>query len=46
VPVQGNGLAVVIDAEGLSDDAMQRFAAWTHLAETTFLLPPPDPLSD
>jgi PhzF family phenazine biosynthesis protein len=46
VPVQGNGLAVVIDAEGLSDDAMQRFAAWTHLAETTFLLPPTDPLAD
>jgi PhzF family phenazine biosynthesis protein len=46
VPVQGNGLAVVVDAEGLSDDAMQRFAAWTNLAETTFLLPPTDPLAD
>lgn len=45
-PTRGNGLAVVIDAEGLSDDAMQRFAAWTNLAETTFLLPPDDPRAD
>jgi len=46
VPTQGNGLAVVVDAEGLSEDAMQRFAAWTNLAETTFLLPPTDPTAD
>lgn len=46
VPTQGNGLAVVVDAQGLSDDAMQRFAAWTNLAETTFLLPPTDPAAD
>jgi PhzF family phenazine biosynthesis protein len=39
-PTEGNGLAVVIDAEGLSTEEMQRFAAWTNLAETTFLLPP------
>ena len=25
---------------------MQRFAAWTNLAETTFILPPQDPLAD
>ena len=25
VPTQGNGLAVVVDADGLSDDAMQRY---------------------
>lgn len=40
VPTQGNGLAVVIDAEGLDTKAMQAFAAWTNLAETSFLLPP------
>ncbi|OQW50801.1 PhzF family phenazine biosynthesis protein [Candidatus Raskinella chloraquaticus] len=40
VPTRGNGLAVVIDGEGLSDSAMQQFAAWTNLAETTFLLAP------
>jgi len=46
VPLQGNGLAVVVDADGISDEQMQRFAAWTNLAETTFLLPPTDPLAD
>jgi PhzF family phenazine biosynthesis protein len=40
VPTKGNGLAVVVDGEGLSDDAMQAFAAWTNLAETTFLMSP------
>jgi PhzF family phenazine biosynthesis protein len=46
VPAQGNGLAVVVDAEGLSDAQFQTFAAWTNLAETTFLLPPSDPAAD
>jgi PhzF family phenazine biosynthesis protein len=46
VPLQGNGLAVVVDADGLSDAQMQRFAAWTNLAETTFLLPPTDLSAD
>jgi PhzF family phenazine biosynthesis protein len=46
LPARGNGLAVVVDAEGLDDAAMQRFAAWTNLAETTFLLPPTDPSAD
>jgi PhzF family phenazine biosynthesis protein len=45
-PYQGNGLAVVIDADGLTDEQMQRFAAWTNLAETTFLLTPTDPSAD
>ncbi len=35
----GNPLGVVIDARGWSDADMQRFAAWTNLVETTFLLP-------
>jgi PhzF family phenazine biosynthesis protein len=39
-PTRGNPLAVVLDAEGLSDDDMARFANWTNLSETTFLLPP------
>ncbi|MBB5516251.1 PhzF family phenazine biosynthesis protein [Rubricella aquisinus] len=38
-PTRGNGLAVVMDGTGLSDAEMQAFAAWTNLAETTFLLP-------
>lgn len=45
-PTRGNGLAVVVDAEGLDDRQMQDFAAWTNLAETTFLLPPSDPVAD
>jgi PhzF family phenazine biosynthesis protein len=39
-PFLGNPLAVVIDADGLSTEAMQRIATWTNLSETTFLLPP------
>ncbi len=42
----GNPLAVVHDADGLSDDAMLRFAAWTNLSETTFLVAPTDPGAD
>ena len=42
-PYFGNPLAVVMDGSGLDDDAMQRFAKWTNLSETTFLLPPVDP---
>ena len=45
-PCLGNPLAVVIDGEGLDDVSMQRFAQWTHLSETTFLLPPTDPAAD
>jgi len=39
-PYFGNPLAVVLDGAGLSDDQMQRFARWTNLSETTFVLPP------
>lgn len=39
----GNHLGVVTDAAGWSDAQMQRFARWTDLVETTFLLPPVDP---
>jgi PhzF family phenazine biosynthesis protein len=37
---RGNGLAVVLDSDGLDTAQMQTFAAWTNLAETTFILPP------
>ncbi|MCR9109047.1 PhzF family phenazine biosynthesis protein [Marivita sp. XM-24bin2] len=40
IPTKGNGLAVVVEAEDISDEQMLAFAAWTNLAETTFLLPP------
>ena len=39
-PGYGNPVAVVLDAQDLSDSDMRRFAAWTNLSETTFLLPP------
>jgi PhzF family phenazine biosynthesis protein len=39
----GNHLGVVIGAHDWSDVQMQRFARWTALVETTFLLPPTDP---
>lgn len=42
-PGAGNPLAVVLDAEGLDDVAMQAIAAWTRLPETTFVFPPPHP---
>lgn len=37
----GNPLAVVLDAEGLDDAAMQAIARWTRLPETTFVFPAP-----
>jgi PhzF family phenazine biosynthesis protein len=43
---KGNPLAVVHGAEGLSDAAMQDFAAWTNLSETVFLLPATVPGAD
>ena len=46
VPYKGNPVAVVLDAEGLSDAEMQAFANWTNLSETTFVLPATDPAAD
>ena len=40
VPYRGNPVAVVLDGQGLTTDEMQRFASWTNLSETTFVLPP------
>src|SRR5690606_35702694 len=42
----GNPLAVVHDADGLSEETLAAFARWTNLSETTFLLPPTDPRAD
>lgn len=43
VPMYGNPLAVVLDANGMDPAAMQRFARWTNLSETTFVLRPDTP---
>ena len=39
-PYRGNPVAVVLDSDDLSTEQMQRFASWTNLSETTFVLPP------
>ncbi|RFA23356.1 PhzF family phenazine biosynthesis protein [Subtercola boreus] len=38
-PYRGNPLAVVLDAVDIDDEALARFANWTNLSETTFVLP-------
>jgi PhzF family phenazine biosynthesis protein len=45
-PGLGNPLAVVLDGAGLSAVQMQRFARWTNLSETTFVVPSSDPAAD
>ncbi len=45
-PNGGNPLAVVLGADGLGDDVMRRFANWTNLSETTFVLAPDDDQAD
>ena len=46
VAYRGNPVAVVLDGGGLDTEQMQRFASWTNLSETTFVLPPEDPAAD
>src|SRR4051794_28529557 len=41
-PYLGNPVAAVHDADGLTTEQMARFANWTNLSETTFLLQPTD----
>jgi PhzF family phenazine biosynthesis protein len=45
-PYRGNPLAVVLDSTDLDGEQMQRFANWTNLSETAFVLPPNDPGAD
>jgi PhzF family phenazine biosynthesis protein len=45
-PYLGNPLAVVHDADGLTDEQMKRFSSWTNLSETTFLLAPGEEQAD
>lgn len=44
--LDGNPVAVVSAADSLSTEAMQRFARWTNLSETTFLVESTDPKAD
>jgi len=45
-PLEGNPLAVIPEAEGLTSEQMQAIARETNLSETTFVLPPTDPKTD
>ncbi|GAB3165472.1 PhzF family phenazine biosynthesis protein [Myceligenerans halotolerans] len=45
-PTGGNPVAVVHDADNLTDEQMAAFARWTNLSETTFLLAPREPWAD
>src|SRR5260370_17850804 len=42
-PLAGNQLAVVLDAQDISGEVMQRIAKEMNISETTFVLPPADP---
>lgn len=46
IPLRGNPVAVVLDGAGIDDAAMQAFANWTNLSETTFVLPATDAAAD
>ena len=46
VAYRGNPVAVVLDGDGLAAGEMLRFAQWTNLSETTFVLPPSGPGAD
>ncbi|SMH47047.1 phenazine biosynthesis protein PhzF family [Rathayibacter oskolensis] len=45
-PFLGNPVAVVVEGDDVSDDAMAAFARWTNLSETTFVLAPTTPEAD
>ena len=45
-PLLGNPVAVVHDADGMTEQEMAAFARWTNLSETTYLLTPTDPAAD
>ena len=46
VRFNGNPVAVVLQADTLSTQQMQKIANWTNLSETTFVVPTTDPGAD
>jgi len=46
VRFKGNPVAVVLKADTLATEQMQRIANWTNLSETTFVVPSADPKAD
>ncbi len=45
-PLEGNALAVISDADDLTEAQMAALARWTNLSETTFVLRPTHPEAD
>lgn len=45
-PLEGNALAVISDADDLTEAQMAALARWTNLSETTFVLHPTHPEAD
>src|SRR5919197_3949262 len=45
-PYFGNAVAVILDADALDGEQMQRIARWTNLSETTFVMRPTRPGAD
>ena len=45
-PLEGNPVAVVLDAGDLESAQMKAIAGWTNLSETTFVLPPTTSAAD
>jgi PhzF family phenazine biosynthesis protein len=46
IPYAGNPVAVVMEGAGLTTEQMQRFAHWTNLSETTFVVAPVSAAAD
>ncbi|WP_299441881.1 PhzF family phenazine biosynthesis protein [uncultured Phycicoccus sp.] len=46
LPFRGNPVAVIHDADDLTDPQMAEVARWTNLSETTFLCAPTTPAAD
>ena len=42
----GNPVAVILDSEGLTNEDLRAFSAWTNLSECTFLYPSTDSRAD
>lgn len=45
-PLDGNPVAVVLDATGVDEATMRRFSVWSNLSECTFVLPPTNQEAD
>ena len=42
----GNPLGVILDGDNWSDEQMQKFAKWSDIVETTYVMKPTNPIAD